>query len=88
MAFALLGLGVRQLSVAPRSVARVKRIVRGVSVTIAKRAAEAALQAPTARRSEEILRGELFSAFGDAPFRSDGLPENVAGNIFEGYGGQ
>ena len=33
MAFALIGLGVRSLSVAPRSVPLVKRIVRGVSVT-------------------------------------------------------
>src|SRR4029079_17118463 len=33
MAYALLGLGVRQLSVAPRSVAAVKRIVRSVSAS-------------------------------------------------------
>ncbi len=68
MAFALLGLGVRQLSVAPRSVAVVKRIVRGVSVEIAKRAADAALAAPTAGRAEEILREQLLSAFGDGAF--------------------
>ena len=68
MAFALLGLGVRQLSVAPRSVAVVKRIVRGVSAGIAKQAADAALAAPTAARAEEILREQLHSAFGDGAF--------------------
>ena len=35
MAFALIGLGVRQLSVAPRAVPLVKRIVRGISVQLA-----------------------------------------------------
>lgn len=87
MAFALLGLGVRQLSVAPRSVAMVKRIVRGVSVEIAKHAADDALKAPTAQRSEDVLREQLLSAFGGAEFLTAGLPENVDGNIFEGYGG-
>src|SRR5262249_58241634 len=48
MAFALIGLGVRQLSVAPRSVPLVKRIVRGISVAIAEEAASAALAAATA----------------------------------------
>ena len=68
MAFALLGLGVRQLSVAPRSVALVKRIVRGVSVEIARKAADAAMAAPTAARAEEILREQLMGAFGDGAF--------------------
>jgi phosphotransferase system enzyme I (PtsI) len=68
MAFALLGLGVRQLSVAPRSVVVVKRIVRGVSVEIAKRAADAALAASTASQAEEILREQLLAAFGDGAF--------------------
>ena len=43
MAFALIGLGVRQLSVAPRSVPLVKRIVRGISVEAAEEAANAAV---------------------------------------------
>lgn len=88
MAFALLGLGVRQLSVAPRSVAMVKRIVRGVSVEIAREAADAALAAPTAARAEDILRERLHSAFGDAAFMAAGLPEIADGNNFEGYSGQ
>src|SRR6185436_9689806 len=44
MAFALLGLGLRQLSVAPRSVPRVKKIVRSVAVAAAAAAAEEALR--------------------------------------------
>lgn len=87
MAFALLGLGVRKLSVAPRSVAMVKRIVRGVSVAIATKAADLALAAPTARESERVLKAQLLEAFGDAPFLREPLPEFVDGNMFEGYGG-
>lgn len=88
MAFALLGLGVRQLSVSPRSVAMVKRIVRGVSVEIARQAADAALAAPTAARAEDILKESLHGAFGDAVFMGAGLPEIGEGNNFEGYSGQ
>ncbi len=87
MAFALIGLGVRQLSVAARSVAIVKRIVRGVSARVATDAADAALDTQTARESEALLRARLLSAFGDAPFLRDGLPDYVDGNTFEGYGG-
>jgi phosphoenolpyruvate-protein phosphotransferase (PTS system enzyme I) len=87
MAFALIGLGVRQLSVAARSVPLVKRIVRGVSARVATDAADAALNTQTARESETLLRSRLLSAFGDAPFLRDGLPEYVDGNTFEGYSG-
>jgi len=87
MAFALIGLGVRQLSVAARSVPLVKRIVRGVSARVATDAADAALETQTARESEALLRARLLSAFGDAPFLRDGLPAYVDGNTFEGYGG-
>jgi phosphotransferase system enzyme I (PtsI) len=87
MAFALIGLGVRQLSVAGRSVPLVKRIVRGVSARVATDAADAALETQTARESENVLRTRLMSAFGDAPFLRDGLPSFVDGNTFEGYGG-
>jgi phosphotransferase system enzyme I (PtsI) len=74
MAFALIGLGVRQLSVAPRSVALVKRVVRGVSATVARRAARVALRSRTAAEAEEALRKAVRTAFGDAPFLSYGLP--------------
>ena len=87
MAFALIGLGVRSLSVAGRAVPLVKRIIRGVSVAVAAEAAEAALKARTAREAEGELRRRLLSAFGDAAFLRDGLPGFVDGNIFEGSGG-
>jgi phosphotransferase system enzyme I (PtsI) len=84
MAFALIGLGVRSLSVAGRAVPLVKRIVRGVSVAVAAEAANAALESKTAREAEGELRRRLLSAFGDAPFLRDGLPGSAEGNIFEG----
>jgi phosphotransferase system enzyme I (PtsI) len=84
MAFALIGLGVRSLSVAGRAVPLVKRIVRGVSVAVAAEAANAALESKTAREAEGELRRRLLSAFGDAPFLRDGLPGTDEGNIFEG----
>jgi phosphoenolpyruvate-protein phosphotransferase (PTS system enzyme I) len=74
MAFALLGLGVRQLSVAPRSVPLVKRIVRGVTFEHAKLAASAALRARTADQAREELARRLGDAIGDAPYLYDGLP--------------
>ncbi len=87
MAFALIGLGVRQLSVAARSVAIVKRIVRGVSAEKAREAAMAALSAHTAREAERELRQRLLAAFGDAEFLRDGLPDDLDGNTFEGISG-
>jgi phosphotransferase system enzyme I (PtsI) len=66
MAFALIGLGVRQLSVAPRSVPLVKRIVRGISVAAAEEAASAALAAATAHEAEKALRRRLAGALGGA----------------------
>ena len=75
MAFVLLGLGLRQLSVAPRAVPLVKRLVRGVSCHIATEAADAAIRAPTAAAAEAEVRRRLLAAFGDAPFLRDGLPE-------------
>jgi phosphoenolpyruvate-protein phosphotransferase (PTS system enzyme I) len=64
MAFALIGLGVRQLSVAPRSVPLVKQIVRGISLAAAEEAASAALAAATAAEAEEFLRRRLSGLFG------------------------
>lgn len=57
--FALLGLGLRQLSVAPRAVADVKRIIRGVQAEVAEDAVRAAMQAGTAREAEILLRRRL-----------------------------
>jgi phosphotransferase system enzyme I (PtsI) len=68
MAFALIGLGLRQLSVAPRAVPLLKRLVRSVSATVATDAAIAALAAPTARAAEVELRRRLEGELGDASF--------------------
>ncbi|HWH50408.1 MAG TPA: phosphoenolpyruvate--protein phosphotransferase [Gemmatimonadaceae bacterium] len=75
MAFALIGLGVRQLSVAPRSVPLVKRIVRSISVEVAEAAAKAAVATGTAAESEATLRKHLAGALGGDGFFGDGLPE-------------
>jgi phosphotransferase system enzyme I (PtsI) len=74
MAFALIGLGVRQLSVAPRSVPLVKRIVRGISAELAEEAATAALAAPTAAMAQRELFARLRSVLGELAFLQDGLP--------------
>jgi phosphotransferase system enzyme I (PtsI) len=74
MAFALLGLGVRQMSVAPRSVPLVKRIVRSVTASHAKLAASAALRARTAEEARHELARRLADVIGDAPYLYDGLP--------------
>lgn len=57
--FALMGLGIRQLSVAPRAVGDVKRIIRGVRMSAAADAAHAALATSTAREAETLLRRRL-----------------------------
>jgi phosphotransferase system enzyme I (PtsI) len=64
MAFALIGLGIRNLSVAPPSVARVKQIVRGIHTSVAAEAAAAALRAGTARAAEQVLRARLDAEVG------------------------
>ncbi|MGQ0646612.1 MAG: phosphoenolpyruvate--protein phosphotransferase [Gemmatimonadaceae bacterium] len=73
MAFALVGLGIRQLSVNPRSVPFVKRIIRGVSASFAREAASAAMAARTANESRGELEFRLKAAFGNAAFIRDGL---------------
>jgi phosphoenolpyruvate-protein phosphotransferase (PTS system enzyme I) len=74
MAFALIGLGVRQLSVAPRSVPLVKRLLRAVSVREATDAATEAMAARTAEEAEAALNARLVTAFADDPLLHDGLP--------------
>ena len=73
MAFALVGLGVRQLSVGARSVQLVKRIVRGISVEVAEAAATAACASESAAQSEALLRGSLAGALGGDQFFHDGF---------------
>jgi phosphoenolpyruvate-protein phosphotransferase (PTS system enzyme I) len=74
MAFALLGLGVRQMSVAPRSVPLVKQIIRGVTASHAKLAASAALRARTAEEARHELGRRLADVIGDSRYLYDGLP--------------
>jgi phosphotransferase system enzyme I (PtsI) len=72
--FALLGIGIRNLSVAPRAIANVKRVVRGVTLEAAQAAAREALSAATAREAEVILRRKLRSELEGADAASNGLP--------------
>lgn len=73
MAFALLGLGVRNLSVSPRGVPLMKRIVRAVRIDEAAKAALAALDAPTAALAEMELRRVLSAALAQSAPVRDGL---------------
>jgi phosphoenolpyruvate-protein phosphotransferase (PTS system enzyme I) len=77
MAYALLGLGVRQLSVGPRAVSHIKRIVRGMSLADAREAAERALRVATAAEAEVVLLEALRRALHDAPYLLEGLTEPV-----------
>ncbi len=72
--FALIGLGIRQLSVAPRGVAEVKRVIRGVRMSAATEAAHAALAAGTAREVETLLRRRLRSELDLHEPPGSGLP--------------
>lgn len=72
--FALLGLGIRQLSVAPRGVAEVKRVIRGVRLSAAVEAARAALSAGTAREVETLLRRRLRMELDGHDPAGSGLP--------------
>ena len=87
MAFALLGLGVRQLSVAPRSVAAVKRIVRGIGIGLAEEAAAAALAAGTAAEAEAELHRRLVRVLGEDAVPYDGLSGSPADGSFLDPGG-
>ena len=68
MCFALVGLGVRELSVNPRTVPLVKRVLRSVSASAAREATQRASEASTAEEAEAILLGELRKAVGNAHF--------------------
>ena len=61
MAFALIGLGVRQLSVSAIALARVKLIVRGMRTSVAAEAVQAAMKSATAAEAEQILRSSLVA---------------------------
>ena len=71
MAFVLLGLGVRTLSVAATGIPLVKRLVRGVSVAAASAAAQDALRDATPADVERGLRTALIAELGESML--DGL---------------
>jgi phosphotransferase system enzyme I (PtsI) len=68
-AFALIGLGIRELSVSPRAVSTIKQIVRGISVKAARDAAEEAMRARNASGAEETLATALNELFGRDPLQ-------------------
>jgi phosphotransferase system enzyme I (PtsI) len=74
MALALLGLGVRQMSVNPRGVAAIKRVFRAVSAERARVAASEALTASTAADAEAALTRHLREALGPHALTAAGLP--------------
>jgi phosphotransferase system enzyme I (PtsI) len=73
-AFALIGLGVRTMSVSPRSVTLLKRLVLGTTVSVAAKSAEAAMEARTAAASEAIILQAFTETFGEVAELLDGLP--------------
>lgn len=77
MSFALLGLGLRDLSVNARSVPLVKRVVRSVSVATAQEAAQRACDASTAEEAEALLAAALRSVVGNAHFLQEISPPLV-----------
>jgi phosphotransferase system enzyme I (PtsI) len=67
MAFALIGLGVRTLSVAPTSVPAVKQIIRGIHTSVAAEAVRRACDAGTAPEAEALLRASLAQELAEHP---------------------
>jgi len=65
-ALVLLGFGVRELSMSPAAIPRVKEAVRAVTIEDARDAALACLSLPSAREIETALRQELASALAPA----------------------
>ncbi len=65
MAYALLGLGVRVLSVSAPAIPAMKRIVRGISAAGAREAAQRALEAESAKAARVVLRAALAAELGD-----------------------
>jgi len=61
LAFALVGLGLRKMSVAPRALLPIKRMIRGITAAAAREAAEAALRAKTAAEAEQTLEHHLHA---------------------------
>jgi phosphotransferase system enzyme I (PtsI) len=74
MAVALLGLGLRELSVNPRAVAAIKRVFRAVSAERARTIATQAMAAANAAEAEAIVSRYLRDAIGPHASTVAGLP--------------
>lgn len=61
----LLGLGLRQLSMTPVVIPRIKRIIRAIRYSEAKQIADKMLELPTAREVEEYALEKMASLFPD-----------------------
>jgi phosphoenolpyruvate-protein phosphotransferase (PTS system enzyme I) len=83
-AFVLIGLGIRHLSVAPRAVPLMKRVLRSISPASALDAAEAALASSTAAEAERVVRRLLMLAAHDLSPSELGLLGSADGDIL-GY---
>ncbi len=68
-AVVLVGLGVRELSMSPGAIPRVKAVLRGIAADDARRLADAAMGLPTAAAIEAMLRRELARALSPASVR-------------------
>ena len=79
-AFALIGLGIRELSVSPRSVPVIKRIVRGITASAASEAVEEAMHARNAVDAERALSKPLNVLFGRDPLLEEGLSSGLPGS--------
>lgn len=83
-AFVLVGLGIRHLSVAPRAVPLMKRMLGSIRADLAKEAADAALASSTAAEAERIVRRLLLAAAHDLSPAELGLLGSETGDIL-GY---
>jgi phosphotransferase system enzyme I (PtsI) len=83
-AFVLVGLGIRHLSVAPRAVPMMKRVLRSIGPDAAREAAEAAVASSTAAEAERIVRRLLLAAAHDLSPAELGLLGSETGDIL-GY---
>jgi hypothetical protein len=68
---------VRSMSVSPRSVTLLKRLVRGTTASVAASCTEQALEARTAAASEAIILRAFRETFGEVAELLDGLPHSV-----------
>jgi phosphotransferase system enzyme I (PtsI) len=82
-AFVLIGLGIRELSVAPRAVPLMKRLVRTITAEAAAAAAAAALAARSASDAEAVARARLTAVVGNESFFSTGLPSPEPADIIK-----